>query len=92
MSDHFGIIDADCIMRAIEVIDRRAYNGLLPHNQSSQSSPYYFRQTYNCLKKELSVCSATPIQFHLLIYRVALKPKYYEGLQDLIAGDEYGCK
>ena len=55
LSDHFGIIDVDCMMRPIEVIDWRTYNGSPPRDQSPQSGLYYFRQTHNCIKKELSV-------------------------------------
>ena len=55
LSDHFGIIDEKCIMRSINVIDWRAYNNLLRHDEPSYGGSYYFRQTYNRLKKELSV-------------------------------------
>ena len=73
LSDHFGVIDVDCVMRAIEVID--GTNGLLPYNQFFQCSPYYFRKRYNCLKKELSVRFTTPTQSYLLMHCVALDPK-----------------
>ena len=43
LSDHFGIIDVDCIMRAVEMVDWTAYNVSPPHDQFSLGGPYYFR-------------------------------------------------
>ena len=70
-SDHFGIIDVDCIMRAVEMIDWTAYNVSPPHDEFSLGGPYYFRQRYNCLKKELSVRSLITLLPYLLMPRVA---------------------
>ena len=71
LSDHFGVIDVDCTMRAIEMIDWTAYNVSPPHDQFFQGGSYYFRQRYNCLKKELSVRFLIMVLPYLLMPRVA---------------------
>ena len=70
-SDHFGIIDVDCIMRAVKMIDWTAYNVSPPYDQFSLGGPYYFRQRYKCLKKELSVRFLITIPPYLLMPSVA---------------------
>ena len=73
LSDHFGVIDADCVMRAIEVIDRT--NGSPPHDQFFLCGPYYFRKRYNCLEKELSVRFTVPVRSYLLKHHASLDPR-----------------
>ena len=71
LSDHFDIIDKQSVMRPVNVTDWRAENGTLRHNIPSGDGSYFFYQTYDCHKKELSVRPLTTFHSHPLMLRVA---------------------